>query len=136
MREQPLDPNRCQEGVHNDFGVDFHQCVRRAIVKRNGMAYCKQHDPVAVRARAVARAAKCDAETDKRIAVETERQRKLDSQPALLAACEELWAWGQASCEGWDVSSQQAAQYGAKCLTFNEAIEQARAAIKAARGDE
>ena len=120
MREQPLDPNRCQEGVHNDFGVDFHQCVRRAIVKRNGMAYCKQHDPVAVRARAVARAAKCDAETDKRIAVETERQRKLDSQPALLAACEELLA-----------------QLSATQLNdLHEAVAAARAAIKAARGEE
>ena len=53
--------------------------------------------------------------------IHRERQRKLDSQPALLAACEELLAW---------------ANDGAKGRMLNALLEQARAAIKAARGEE
>ena len=100
---------RCAAGI----------CPNKPVEELDGKGYCRR----------------CLRSAKIRVAQAT-RNRLAASQPALLAACEELWAWGQASCEGWDVSSQQAAQYGAKCLTFNEAIEQARAAIKAARGEE
>ena len=52
----------CCVAVHNDHGVDFHQCQRFAVLTRGKRAYCKQHDPVAVAARASARQDSYDAE--------------------------------------------------------------------------
>ena len=42
-------------------GYDVSRCFRRGVVERDGERYCKQHDPVAVEARADARQAQWDA---------------------------------------------------------------------------
>lgn len=48
----PLDKTRCVEAVHEEGrGVGFYQCLRKAIVQRDGHGYCRQHDPAAVAAR-------------------------------------------------------------------------------------
>ncbi len=52
----------CCVAVHNDHGVDFHQCQRFAVLVRGKRVYCKQHDPVAVKARGLARQERYDAE--------------------------------------------------------------------------
>lgn len=45
------DPSRCVGSVHDSYGVGFHQCLRNWSVVRDGKKYCKQHDPVAVKAK-------------------------------------------------------------------------------------
>ena len=34
--------SRCKEHVHDDYGVGFHPCLRKA---QEGSDYCKLHDP-------------------------------------------------------------------------------------------
>ncbi len=38
----PENTNDCVANVHNDYGVDFHQCCRRRGHGPDGL-YCKQH---------------------------------------------------------------------------------------------
>lgn len=84
-------------------------CGNKPVVEFNGERYCRR----------CVRYARARSE---RIAYADDLQRKLDSQPALLAACEELLAWPTG--EG-----------PKRCATRDQAYEQARAAIKAARGE-
>ena len=57
------DPNRCAEGVSTGDGWGYFQCSRK---RGHGpeQAYCKQHDPDAVKAKREARRAKWRAEYD------------------------------------------------------------------------
>lgn len=47
---KPIDPGlRCSAQVHNGgLRVTFHRCTRKATVMKEGVCYCKQHDPDAV----------------------------------------------------------------------------------------
>lgn len=54
------DATRCAETVMGDF--HGHQCTRPAVVHRDGIGYCRQHDPEAVRAKREAQNAKWQAE--------------------------------------------------------------------------
>lgn len=78
---------RCSAHVHNDFGVSFRQCIRRAVVTRNGKGYCRQHDPHAAaerRAAADAEVARVQRHRDLRATAEdAERETRSDLATAL-----------------------------------------------------
>ena len=108
MRETPLDPNRCAKRIYQHWGAK--QCSRPP---KAGSAYCKQHDPATIEAKRAAREAfwlqqheveRQEREVRKRH--DAERQRKLDSQPALLAACEELLKY-PSSAPAWVLGQVQ-----------------------------
>ena len=102
MRETPLDPNRCAKTVFEGRGL-HHQCLRPPMP---GRACCKQHDPTMVAERMAARDAKWKLEWAEKDRRADERQRKLDSQPALLAACEELLKY-PSSAPAWVLGQVQ-----------------------------
>lgn len=64
------DALQCKESVHDDYGVGFHRCERRAV--RDG--FCKQHHPDAVKARRAKSDAKWQAEHDVMMAKHEQRQ--------------------------------------------------------------
>lgn len=84
----PLENMNCAADVHNAYGVGFHDCGRRASVVRNGVGFCKTHDPVAMKAKSDAWQAKWNAEFDAASAKREEAGRIIDAHPALVAACE------------------------------------------------
>ena len=38
-----LDEEDCRYAVHNDFGVSFHQCLRKGKIDIQGYLFCTQH---------------------------------------------------------------------------------------------
>lgn len=60
------DPARCAERVANASGFYFHQCLRKGAVDRDGVLYCRQHDPVARRERQDKKMAESDAYWERR----------------------------------------------------------------------
>jgi hypothetical protein len=53
-----VDLGRCVETVYDESGWHKHNCLRNAVVERNGKRYCKRHDPEEVRSRRAKREAK------------------------------------------------------------------------------
>ena len=48
----PVQMGRCQASVPvGGRSARFHQCCRKGVIDRDGVLYCKQHDPVAVQER-------------------------------------------------------------------------------------
>jgi len=86
------DMANCRAAVH-DGGrwPGFHQCTRKVKVTREvnhhgkivEMGYCKQHDPVAVKAKADAWRAKLDADCAER---DAQRKAKRDAEDLARAA--------------------------------------------------
>jgi len=50
MKEK-IDEQCCATAHYGQRWDHGHQCVRRAVVERDGKLYCKQHDPVEVEKR-------------------------------------------------------------------------------------
>jgi hypothetical protein len=80
---RPAAETRCTASIRDrspDY-LRFKRCARRAVVERDGLAYCGQHDPVEQRRRDEASRAKYD-QVYAREKAEKERQK------AMAAACE------------------------------------------------
>ena len=41
-----VDVKSCRYGVHDDFGVGFHQCSRKGKVEIKGFKFCAQHSKI------------------------------------------------------------------------------------------
>lgn len=89
--------DRCREAVHEGGrGVGFHQCGRKPAVTRevDGKEYgfCKQHDPVVVKAKDAARRERWDAEAAARSAKWDREARQRAALPLLLEAMKTIAA--------------------------------------------
>jgi hypothetical protein len=51
----PIDAQRCRAETYNNISRNFSQCARKSAIERDGIGYCRQHDPEAEKARASAR---------------------------------------------------------------------------------
>jgi hypothetical protein len=81
-----IDKARCRANVHNDQGVSFHQCVRKAkVFDKEGLGWCTQHSPEKVAAQRAKQKAKWDAES----AEWDRKQLVLDVGRAFIKAMEE-----------------------------------------------
>ena len=78
-RRRP-DYSRCAEEVHR--GYSFHQCTRKNGHGPHG-AWCKQHDPIAVKAKADAAKAKWRAEWDAKKAAADFQKACIDAVKAI-----------------------------------------------------
>lgn len=67
---------RCQATFMD--GYHSRQCSRSACIEREGKVYCKQHDPVAVKARDDARSAKWQARMSE--AARKNKRRRFEEQ--------------------------------------------------------
>lgn len=79
---QRVNMEKCRAAVHDDCGVGFHQCGRKGIIERDGMLWCKTHDPEAVaarRAKQEARWAKEQAEWKRNWAIERLRAKSYEA---------------------------------------------------------
>lgn len=83
----PEDKTRCQEQVHESGrAASFYQCSRRRSVVWDGHHYCKQHDPVAVKAR--------EDKREKQWRDESARQdRRIDLKIAKAVLVDAVMAW-------------------------------------------
>ena len=59
--------NQCQARVWTSGGFHSHQCQKLAKVKRDGMFYCRIHDPIVKAKKQKVRDQKWDAEQQQRI---------------------------------------------------------------------
>lgn len=134
-REAKTEPAQCVFMVRDKdqsgtFRIRQHQCTRRSVVERDGIPFCKQHDPLAVSARDEARLAEIRAAEERA----RERRRLEDAKAtrdkAFLEACERFVKAFRAARaanddEGqrWDAQDELA-----------EALEAAQAAYERATG--
>lgn len=72
--DKKADHTRCASSVYDDMWSGARQCSRKNGHGPHG-AWCKQHDPVAVKARDVARRAQWKAEYDAK-----DRKRKFEAE--------------------------------------------------------
>ena len=101
MRETPLDPNRCAKRIYQHWGAK--QCTRKPMA---GSEYCKQHDPNEVKQRTEKKDRAWRAQMDYRREADNDRARRSLTQPALLAACEELLKY-PSSAPAWVLGQVQ-----------------------------
>ena len=80
-----MDNNRCSASVHNDVGVSFHQCFRKAKVTRDGKGFCGIHDPVHVKAKDEKLRAKWKAEDEARRKVRDAKERRQEAGEMAIA---------------------------------------------------
>ena len=76
----------CELIANSGRSVSLHRCLRAAVVTREGAAYCKQHDPVAVQKRREESAARWH---EKQRPVER-RHRRLQDYHKLIAALRKI----------------------------------------------
>ena len=88
------DETQCKADVHNDFGVSFHRCLRKAV--KGG--FCKQHHPDAIAKRDAERAAKWDAENRAYRAMARRQERISALKDAVIEAADSFREW-QGGCE-------------------------------------
>jgi hypothetical protein len=100
----PIDYTRCRAQTYDNISRNFSQCARKKAVERDGVGYCKQHDPEAEKARADARRQREEAEVRAR---ECRWKRPIEYRDALREiasghndarelARKALEAWGDA----------------------------------------
>lgn len=80
-------PYYCAADVHDDFGVDFHQCYHKP---RKGSEWCGTHSPEAEDRREAKSDAYWKADQAKRLAPSRELDRLRAVHKKLLAALERL----------------------------------------------
>ena len=83
-----MENKMCCESIHNDYGVSFHACQRKAVVERGGRGYCKIHDPVYKKDKYEAKLKQWEIEREQRNA----RWKLENSAPYLLSALKAMYA--------------------------------------------
>lgn len=80
--------NHCCGQVRSSDGWHTYRCSREGVIEREGKFYCRQHDPVAVKARHDARDAKWEAEWAAQTAARAAAKAAAERQARLAALAE------------------------------------------------
>ena len=81
-----IDMSKCRAQTYNSVSRNFSQCARGVAIERDGIGYCRQHDPEAEKARSAARLEREQAEARRRA---RQWQRPRDYRDALREIAEE-----------------------------------------------
>jgi hypothetical protein len=79
-RKPAIDFARCRAQTYDNVSRNFSQCSRKKVIERDGVGYCKQHDPEAEKARDAVRREREMAEARTR---ERQWKRPLEYRDAL-----------------------------------------------------